>query len=126
MNRCERGFTLIELSVSLAILALVLGLSAPALGRLYERLRFDTQLRELQDGIAALPRLAYAHGLEGSLAELAGAWLDVPEDWVLVGADAIFVRRNGLCAGGELRVVGRNIERQLRLTPPFCTVERLP
>lgn len=126
MNRRERGFTLIEIGVSLALLALVLGLSAPALERLYERLRFDTELRELQDGIAALPRLAWAHGLEGSLAELAADGLEVPEGWVLVGADRIFVRRNGLCAGGELRVVGRNTERQLRLLPPFCTVERLP
>jgi prepilin-type N-terminal cleavage/methylation domain-containing protein len=118
-----RGFTLIEISVALVIGALVLAIAAPALSRLNERVRFNARLQGLQDGIAALPRLAYATGDEGSLQELAERHLDLPAGWSLVGAENIFIKRNGLCAGGDLRVIAGSSERQLELAPPFCTVK---
>lgn len=121
--RSARGFTLIEISVALVIGALVLAIAAPALSRLNDRVRFNTRLQSLEDGIAALPRLAYATGEEGSLQELAGHHLDIPRGWSLVGGEKIFIKRNGLCAGGQLHVVAGHIERELELQPPFCTVK---
>lgn len=120
--RSARGFTLIEISVVLVIGALVLAVAAPALSRLYDRVRFNARLQALEDGIAALPRVAYATGDEGTLAELAERHLDVPSGWILSGGDRIFIKRNGLCAGGSLSVIAGNSERQLELAPPFCVV----
>ena len=71
-----RGFTLIEISVALVIGALVLAIAAPALSRLNDRVRFNARLQGLEDGIAALPRLAYATGDEGSLQDLAERHLE--------------------------------------------------
>lgn len=118
------GFTLIEISVALAIGALVLALAAPALGRLYARVQFNAAVRGVEDGLSALPRLAWALGEEGSLAELSQRHLEIPEGWELAGAEAIFVRRNGICAGGALTLVAGDIERRLVLDAPFCTVRR--
>lgn len=121
--RGARGFTLIEISVALVIGALVLAIAAPALSRLNDRVRFNTRLQALEDGIAALPRLAYTTGEEGSLRDLAERHLDVPAGWSLVGGERIFIKRNGLCAGGELRLLAGQIERELELVPPFCAVK---
>ncbi len=121
--RNEGGFTLIEISVALVIGALVLAIAAPALSRLYDRVRFNTQLQGLEDGIAALPRLAYATGDEGTLQDLAMRHLVLPKGWSLAGAERIYIKRNGLCAGGRMSVIAGRIERQLELAPPFCTVK---
>ena len=120
------GFTLIELSVALAIGALLLTLAMPGLARFYARLQFDTKMAELSSGLAALPRLAYALGEEGTLADLAAQHLDIPPDWSLHGADGIYIRSNGLCAGGRLRVETPGGEREFELVPPFCETARTP
>ena len=119
-----RGFTLIELSVALAIAALLLAVAIPAFSRLLARVRFDTALGELQHGISSLPRIAFALGEEGTLEELAARHLDVPAGWTLGGAREIYIRSSGVCAGGVLRVVTPGGERELQLAPPFCSVER--
>lgn len=121
--RAARGFTLIEISVALLIGAMVLAIAAPALSRLYDRVRFNTRLQALEDGIAALPRLAYATGDEGSLEDLVVRHLSLPAGWSLAGADRIFIKRNGLCAGGTLVIIAGRSERELELAPPFCTVK---
>ena len=118
-----RGFTLIELSVALAIGALLLAVAIPGLSRLLARVRFDTALGELQSDIVALPRLAFALGEEGTLEELAARHLQIPDGWTLGGARDIYIRSSGVCAGGALRVVTPGGERELRLAPPFCTAE---
>ena len=65
-----------------------------------------------------------ALGLIGqSLQDLAERHLDIPKGWSLVGAENIFIKRNGLCAGGDVRVIAVQSERQLELAPPFCTVK---
>ena len=117
-----RGFTLIELSVALMIAALLLALAIPALGRLYARVQFNSELQQLEAGIAALPRIAYALGEEGTLADLAARHLQVPSGWLLGGADQIYIRSSGVCAGGTLRVVTPGGERALDLVAPWCTI----
>lgn len=117
-----RGFTLIELSVALAIAALLLALAVPGMARLYARVQFNARLGELESGIAALPRMAYALGEEGTLAALAGRHLELPAGWSLAGAEDIYIRSSGVCAGGELRILTPGDERELVLEPPYCTV----
>jgi hypothetical protein len=67
--------------------------------------------------------VAYATGTEGSLSALAERYLDVPAGWSIAGGEKIFIRRNGLCAGGEVNVIAGHSERRLELLAPFCTVK---
>jgi prepilin-type N-terminal cleavage/methylation domain-containing protein len=124
MARRTRGFTLIELSVSLAIAGLLLAVAIPGLSRLYARVQFNARLDDLESGITAMSRVAYALGEEGSLAAMIDRHLVLPADWTLAGAEDIYVRSSGLCAGGTLRVITPGGERELVLQPPFCAVER--
>ncbi len=55
----ERGFTLIELSVTLVLLGALLALTAPALARLHARLTLASELNALLQRIATLPTLAW-------------------------------------------------------------------
>ena len=43
--------------------------------------------------------------------------------WSLAGAEKVFIKRNGLCAGGSITVIAGLSERALDLAPPFCTVK---
>lgn len=120
MKRAPKGFTLIEVTLVMLLLGVLLALVAPALGRLYGRLAADTRLAELRSRIAALPVLAYALGEEGTLAELAARHVALPPGWSLRGAEAVYVRANGLCSGGTITVLTPDGELELPLEPPFC------
>jgi prepilin-type N-terminal cleavage/methylation domain-containing protein len=122
----SRGFTLIELSVALAIAGLLLAVAIPGLARLYARVQFNATVAELVSGIGALPRVAFALGEEGTLADLAARHLEIPRGWTLAGADQIYIRSSGICAGGQLRIVTPGGERELELEPPFCRMARKP
>jgi prepilin-type N-terminal cleavage/methylation domain-containing protein len=122
----SRGFTLIELSVALAIAGLLIAVAIPGLARLYARVQFNASVAELTSGISALPRVAFALGEEGTLSDLAARHLEIPHEWTLVGAERIYIRSSGLCAGGPLRIVTPGGERELELEPPFCRVASKP
>lgn len=124
--RRTRGFTLIEISVALAIGALIVAIAIPGLARLYARLRFNADVGELTSGIGALPRLAFALGEEGTLEQLAARHIELPRDWSLVGAERIYIRSSGLCTGGTVRIVTPAGERELELEAPFCAPVRTP
>jgi prepilin-type N-terminal cleavage/methylation domain-containing protein len=119
--RGERGFTLVEILLVLVLLGLLLALAAPALGKLYARIGFNSTLQELIGGIGALPLLAYALGEEGTLEELAARHLELPEGWSLVGGKDIYLRANGVCSGGTVRLVWPEGARVLELEAPFCS-----
>ncbi len=116
------GFTLIEITVVLIIFGVTLALAAPGLGRIYTRLESRSALQEVSSGIGALPLLAWALGEEGSLEELATRHLELPAGWSLVDADSVYIRANGICSGGAVRLLTPQGERELELEPPFCAV----
>ncbi|MBK6583344.1 MAG: type II secretion system protein [Gammaproteobacteria bacterium] len=116
------GFTLIEITVVLIIFGVTLALAAPGLGRVYTRLESRSALQEVSSGIGALPLLAWALGEEGNLEELATRHLELPAGWSLVDADSVYIRANGICSGGTVRLLTPQGERELELEPPFCAV----
>lgn len=118
-----RGFTLIELAVTLALLGALLALTAPALARLHARLTLAGELRDLQQRIGALPALAWSRGEEGTLAQLLERHVALPRDWSLHGAESVFIRSNGLCSGGTLELLTPGGARRIELQPPFCAAE---
>ena len=120
----QRGFTLLEMIVVLAILGLATALVAPAALRGIDSWRRQSELESLLDQIRALPGNARASGkpivlsddalkAEDAPLRIAGEWtLSVPASWKVGG--------NGVCQGGEVVIGNRYGSRTITVAAPFC------
>lgn len=126
----QRGFTLLEMIVVLAILGLATALVAPAALRGIDSWRRQSELDSLLDQIRALPGNARASGKPIALSDetlkakdaplrIAGEWaLGVPTPWK--------VNANGVCQGGQVTIGNRYGSRTIRVGSPFCDPILLP
>lgn len=81
--RANRGFTLVELMVTVAILAIILGIAFPNMRELIINGRITTQTNELISSLSLARSEAIKRGLDVSVcaangAGLAGGWFIVP------------------------------------------------
>lgn len=121
------GFTLLELVVVLALLALAAGLAAPAGFRMMES-RQEADLRErLLQRIGQLPMMARQQGRvldvsTGTDDETAAAarLLDLPEGWSVQLDAPLAVRANGACSSAEGTVATPRTVFRLAIAAPFC------
>lgn len=128
------GFTLVELTVVLALAALLAGLALPNMARLYDAFAWRAERDDIVAQFANLGRRALTSGRAyvimapdaadaARYADYAPYPLSLPPGWRLQVPAPVLVRANGVCLGGELRVThetGAVIE--LTLAPPFCRV----
>lgn len=125
-----RGFTLLELLVVLALLAMVTALVAPRMERTYQAIAGSGERDEVHRQLERLPRIARGLGrpitvAEGDVNALA-ARLALPEGWVVTPLEPLRVEANGLCRGSVLRVQGRGTTEDVELRAPACGVARAP
>jgi prepilin-type N-terminal cleavage/methylation domain-containing protein len=121
--RPPSGFTLLEMLVVLALIALVAGLAAPNFGRMLDRYNAATQWREVESAIDDLPYKTFATGQALSLDESNARDLlaTLPPDWSITIPKAIRYRETGWCEGGTLTVTNTDGEaRTYMLTAPRC------
>lgn len=123
-NVRQRGFTLLEMIVVLAILGLATALVAPAALSGIDSWRRQSELDSLLDQIRALPGNARARGKPIVLSDdtlkakdaplrIAGDWtLSVPAPWQVGG--------NGVCQGGKIAIGNRYGSRTVAVAAPFC------
>lgn len=119
------GFTLLELVVVLALLALATALVAPQGFRMIESWRRATDVDAALGAMAALGATAQAQGrrLEFAAGAIPAAELPgVPDGWTVVLSTPLVVQANGACGGtrGELR--SGSYVRAFALQEPFCRV----
>jgi len=62
MSRTNRGFTLAELVIVLAIAALIIGITAPMLGTYFERSRYVQAVTDLRDMQKIIKQYEFANG----------------------------------------------------------------
>ena len=122
----RQGFTLLELLIVLALLAMMTALVAPRMERTYQAIAGSGERDEVHRQLERLPRLARAAGhpilvAKGDATGLA-AHLAFPDGWQVTPLEPVQVEVNGLCQGSTLRVQGRGTLEVVELRAPACGV----
>lgn len=123
-----RGYTLLEILVVVALLALATSLVAPAGYRMITSWREAGAVDEALQSIGALPLRARAAGHELLLPDPTApdaVHVELPDGWRLEMHSPLTVRANGACsdAAGILHTTRQLID--FRVAAPFCAVRRV-
>lgn len=121
------GYTLLEMVVVMAVLALATAIVGPSGYRMVQSWREADGVESAIRSIEALPVQAQAQGtefrLEGDIAPSQGL-VDMPEGWRLQMDQPLMVRANGACADASAVLVTTRQQIALTIQGPFCQVRR--
>lgn len=106
-RRAPRGFTLVELVVVLALIAMATGLVAPAVMRGVDAARERGARADVRALLEGMPVRAYQGGavLEMDAAALRRLVPELPESWRLEVDPPLHYAPNGVAAGGVVRLL---------------------
>jgi prepilin-type N-terminal cleavage/methylation domain-containing protein len=131
-QRVDKGFTLIELVVALAIIGLGLSFVLPRMMAWVDRLAFSTRQQQFEDALAELGSRARRSGRSVVLrsTDLAPnsndpSPIELPSSWSLTVEPPIAFRYDGVCTGGKVRLSFPAGERSYRLQSPYCRPEAM-
>ena len=131
-QRADKGFTLIELVVALAIIGLGLSFVLPKMMEWVDRLAFSTRQQQFEDALAELGSRARHSGRSVVLrsSDLAThtnepSPIELPSSWSLTVEPPIAFRYDGVCTGGKVRLSFPAGERSYRLQSPYCRPEAM-
>jgi prepilin-type N-terminal cleavage/methylation domain-containing protein len=117
------GFTLLEMVVVMAIMALALSIILPRLDVMADSLGAASERETVVEAIASLGLSARSEGrtlhFSGQTELLPG---ELPTGWRIVADPPVTFHASGACSGGTVRVIGRDREFVYRLDPPRCRV----
>lgn len=125
----EGGFTLLELVVVLALLALATALVAPSGFRMIASWRRAT---EVDAALAAIASVGSTAAREGRSRELDagpvddGALAGLPDGWRVTLDAPLKVRANGACGDSQGLLRGPDAyEQPFKVVAPFCRTQRM-
>ena len=124
-----RGFTLLEIVVALAIMALATAMVAPASFRMIASWQEASDVSRVMKRVASLPMSARQSGqpfkLDGETKpEQISRLLDLPEGWTMKFEGSLVVHANGACEGAEATLVTQRQTIALHIDAPFCRPRR--
>lgn len=125
------GYTLLEMVVVLAIMALVAGVAAVRVFSLIDSWRVRSQLESIEGQFAHLPVLARQAGQEIVLPPSAASAegiesqpvMTLPADWLVRFREPLRVHASGLCEGADVTLEHGSRRFRRAITPPFCQVK---
>ncbi|MDE2156361.1 MAG: type II secretion system protein [Xanthomonadaceae bacterium] len=144
-RRGNAGYTLLEMVVVLAIMALVTGVAAVRVFSLIGSWRERTELESIEQQFAHLPVLARQRGQDillpppastaAATTAAAGATaggsapppaLTLPYGWLVRFDHRLRVRANGFCEGAHIQLEHGDRHYPRIVTPPFCQLVDSP
>lgn len=120
----RRGYTLLELVVVIAILAMATAMVAPAGYRMVETWRDAEEIKLALRSLARLPSVVRNSGRPATFRkgpyDGATGSLRVPEGWKLSFLSELIVRANGACTGASATLDTGHQVIAVQIDPPFC------
>ncbi|WP_024868648.1 pilus assembly FimT family protein [Pseudoxanthomonas suwonensis] len=122
-----RGYTLLEMTVVLALLGLAVAMAAPAGFRMIQSWRHASAVTDVLRQLSALPATARRDGrtfrIDSQEAALE-AGISLPEDWTFEMDTPLAVRANGVCSDAAGWLGTANGPVPFRVEAPFCRIHR--
>lgn len=124
----DRGFTLLEMLVVLALIGVMAGLALPNFSRFFESFTNSGRWSAIEREIADLPYQVFSAGVAlrfdpNSATQRLPA---IPSDWRVEVSAPILYRESGWCEGGRLAIVSAAGERRdYLLVAPACSPSRV-
>jgi len=118
----SKGVTLLEMLVVLAVTAMVVGVTAPAVVSMLDARREAAALAVMRDHIASLPWLARNAGKSMVFGERSEASerLPMPEDWTISWTRPLHVNRRGMCSDAKAMLQTPRRTLELTIAGPYC------
>jgi len=124
--RAHSGYTLLEMVVVIALIALATALVAPPGMRMVRSWQEATEVSDVIEQIERLPSAVRASGNTLTLVDEApNVPLELPEGWALIFDTPLTVHANGACANAQARLQTVHQEIELQIMAPFCRVQRV-
>lgn len=120
----ERGFSLLELLIVLALASIMVAMVAPRLSKTIDAIAVSGERLEVQRQLEALPLLARQQGraIMAPAQENLSSLTELPDGWSVMALTALHVRENGVCMPARLRVEGGGVSEEWGLGTPDCRV----
>jgi len=124
--RSHAGYTLLEMVVVIALIALATALVAPPGMRMVRSWQEATEISEVIEQIERLPGTVRASGNPLILGnEAVSTPLELPDEWALILETPLTVQANGACSNAQGRLQTLYQEIELQILAPFCRVQRI-
>lgn len=95
-----RGFTLLELTVVLALVSLLTAIVGPRLWGWVESARYRADIDRVASALRAVPSATFFSGKSREIARAADLGLALPEGWYLETSGPLRYAANGMSSGG--------------------------
>ncbi len=126
MSRSQAGYTLLEMIVVMAILAISTAIAAPPSYRMARTWQEATQVDDVLQQIEHLPSRVRATGTPLNAQEKEVIPLvTLPSGWTLHLETPLQVQANGACSDSEATLVTTHQTISMRIQAPFCHTQRL-
>ena len=126
MTPRPQGYTLLEMVVVMAIIAIATAIAAPPSYRMVRSWQEATQVEDVIQQLERLPSTVRASG--NPLSADAGGGIDLvnlPQDWALRMDTPLRVQANGACSQAQGTLVTSYQTVEFRVLAPFCRIERI-
>jgi len=124
--RAHAGYTLLEMVVVIALIALATALVAPPGMRMIRSWQEATEVADVIEQIERLPGAVRAGGNPLVLMDEADhAPLELPDEWGLLFDTPLTVHANGACSSAQARLQTVHQDIELQILAPFCRVQRV-